>query len=149
VKVANLVVVLAALFVAPTADAYSYRYADNSVDPGLEPRINFANSKEEQEREIRELLIQRLKQENQSSACEEIRSAEDVADSDSVAMSKFVETRKIIKSQFKRTWTLTWFVLGGLVLIGLIFEKYWLSFGAVIGFVLDKFVLPIINQLFL
>jgi len=75
VKVENLVVVLAALFVAPTADAYSYRCADNSVDPGLEPRINFANSKEEQEREIRELLIQRLKQENQSSACEEIRSA--------------------------------------------------------------------------
>ena len=48
-KIVSFIVVLITLLVAPIAGAYSYRYADNSVDPGLEPRINFANSKEEQE----------------------------------------------------------------------------------------------------
>ena len=140
-KIVSLMAMLIVMLLAPIAGAYSYRYADNSVDPNLEPKINHVNSKENQEREIRELLLQRLKQERQVYTHGEMSYANDM-NSDFVAISKTDEARKIIKSQLKRTLTLTWFVLGGLVLIGLITEKYWLSLGVVICFALDKFVLP-------
>ena len=65
-KMASLLTMFVALIVAPIAGAYSYRYADNSVDPDLVPRVHNVTNEEREEQELRKLLIERLRQENQS-----------------------------------------------------------------------------------
>ena len=67
-KIVSFIVVLITLLVAPIAGAYSYRYADNSVDPDLAPQIHNVTNEEREEQELRRLLIERLRQENQSHA---------------------------------------------------------------------------------
>lgn len=67
-KTVSLMTMLVALLVAPIAGAYSYRYADNSVDPDLAPRVHNVTNEEREEQELRRLLIERLRQENQSHA---------------------------------------------------------------------------------
>ena len=73
-KIVSFIVVLITLLVAPIAGAYSYRYADNSVDPKLEPRVHNVTNEEREEQELRRLLIERLRQENQSYSREQIQS---------------------------------------------------------------------------
>ena len=70
---AGLLTMFVALLVAPIASAYSYRYADNSVDPALEPRVHNVTNEEREEKELRRLLIERLRQENQSYRVERIQ----------------------------------------------------------------------------
>ena len=70
---AGLLTMFVALLVAPIASAYSYRYADNSVDPRLEPRVHNVTNEEREQEELRRLLIERLRQENQSFAHNQIQ----------------------------------------------------------------------------
>ena len=65
-KMAGLLTMFIVLLVTPIAGAYSYRYADLTPDPRLEPRAHHVTNEEEEERELRRLLIERLRQENQS-----------------------------------------------------------------------------------
>lgn len=67
-KTVSLITMFVALLLAPIAGAYSYRYADNSVDPDLAPRVHNVTNEEREEQELRRLLIERLRQENQSHA---------------------------------------------------------------------------------
>ena len=67
-KTVSLITMFVALLVAPIACAYSYRYTDNSVDPDLAPRVHNVTNEEREEQELRRLLIERLRQENQSHA---------------------------------------------------------------------------------
>ena len=111
-KIVSFIVVLITLLVAPIAGAYSYRYADNSVDPKLAPRVHNVTNEEREEQELRRLLIERLKQENQSySRNERVQSQE--ANSSS--------GRSIIEKIKKMPWW-GWVVGGiGLVILGKVF----------------------------
>lgn len=84
-KTETLLMMFVALLCAPIAGAHSYRYADNSPDPDLAPRIK--TQAEEQakieEQELRRLLIEVLEHERQSYATrEELIYQDDQVDSD-------------------------------------------------------------------
>ena len=118
-KIASLVVSLIMLLVAPILGAYGYRYADNdnnTVDPNLSVRINFANSKEEQEREIRELLIKRLKEENQTYGHGEISYVDDdCVDHTKKAKGSFWDRARAAIEEIAEIPWWGWIIAGGVV----------------------------------